>query len=242
MRNRLVRFVGLTIASVVLAVTLTVLWALAPWLLPPSLPPLPPPPAVAAAPGPLPGWPVAFDERITRADAFERIGMGFLLRLPGGDVVGVTTAHSLGGHDFAPIRFTYAGEAIAASFANLHAPLGTARTGSDLTVDYVLMRPDAPPDPAHVLEPDPRGAPQLGERVALYAGVKVLDGTVESVDAQGAWIRMDDWAQMAGLSGSPVVSRHTGKVVGMAIGINTQGGALRLGINPIGSILNVASR
>jgi hypothetical protein len=237
-----IRFLGLALASTTLAAGLTVLWVRLPWVLSAELPPLPPPPAIAAAPGPLPIGPVTFEERVEYAGAYYHVGMGFLLRLADDNIIGVTTAHSLGGRPFAPIRFTLGVEQIVASFAELHAPMGTARTGSDLTVDYVLLKPTAPPDAAYVLEADARGAPQPGERVALYGGAAILDGTVETVDARGAWIRMDGQPQLAGLSGSPVLSRHTGQVVGMVISGSTQPGVFRMGINPIGAILRAAGQ
>jgi hypothetical protein len=103
-------------------------------------------------------------------------------------------------------------------------------------------------DEGLVLEPDPRGAPQPGERVSLHSGLgdgrggpRILPATVESVDDNGAWIRMDEVFDPALMSGSPVVSQHTGRVVGMTIVMNWAPGTLRLGLNPIGSIIEKAS-
>jgi hypothetical protein len=210
-----------------------------------SLLPLPPPPIINAEPGDLPSGVVAFEERVNGA----LVGSGFLLELPDGDVIGVTTAHSLGEGNFYPLEFWRAGSGhVVAAFDELYAPLGRPRTGADMTIDYVLVRPAAPPDPSLVLRSDPRGEPQPGERVSLYSGLgdghdgqRVLPGTVEMVDANGAWVRMDEVFDPSTMSGSPLISQHTGKVVGMTIAMNWQPGILRIGVHPIGSIVSKAA-
>ncbi|HLF25717.1 MAG TPA: hypothetical protein VJG32_05230 [Anaerolineae bacterium] len=212
-------------------------------------PPLPPQPLIDAARGDPPAGVVAFEERVQTGSSPILVGSGFVLELPSGDVVGLTTAHSLGAGNFTPVIFTLAGrEQPVLTFSELYAPLGQPRTGADLTVDYVIMRPDTAPDPAIILRPDPRGAPQPGERVALYSGLgdgsgnpRIFQGTLESLDGNGAWIRMDEVFEPGMLSGSPVISQHTGQVVGMTIGMNWAPGTLRIGVNPIGSILNRAA-
>jgi hypothetical protein len=170
--------------------------------------------------------------------------------LPNGDVIGVTTAHSLGKDNFAPVAFVIAGgETVVATFNHLYAPLGTPKSGHNVSIDYVLMQPDAPPDRAIVLQPDSRGAPQPGERISLYSGrgdardgQRVLHGVVESIDANGVWIRMDGWFDPGGMSGSPVFSQHTGQVVGMIVAVSPRIGTVVIGVNPIGVILDKASK
>jgi len=213
-----------------------------------TLPPLPPPPTIAAERNDLPTGIVAFEERIQAGPGYTLAGSGFFLQLPDGDVIGVTTAHSLGGRNFAPMAFTTPGrDERVATFARLHAPPGQPRTGADMTIDYVLLRPDTPPPPAFVLHPDPRGSPQPGERVSLYSGLgdgqggqRILPGTVESVDHNGAWVRMDSLFDPGLMSGSPLLSQHTGWVVGMTIAMNLKPGVLMIGINQVGAILNRA--
>src|SRR3972149_6214117 len=215
---------------------------------PQPLPPLPPPPAIDAPRGELPSGIVSFVEQVQTGLGYAAIGCGFLLQLPNGDVIGVTTAHSLGEARFDPIAFVAAGRGdTVATFTSLYAPLGKPRTGANMTIDYVLMIPDAPVDPSIVLQPDPRGGPQPGERVSLYSGLgdgqggpRVLQGTIESVDENGAWIRMDESFNAGGMSGSPILSQHTGRVVGVTIVMNWTPGMLRIGINPIGSIVDKA--
>ena len=215
----------------------------------PFLPPLPLPPIITAGRGNLPTGIVAFEERIQADSGYVLLGSGFLLELPGGDVIGVTTAHSLGGREFAPMVFTLAGrDERAATFSRLYVPRGQPRTGADLTVDYVLLTPDALPAPAFVLRADPRGAPQPGERVSLFSGLgdgqggqRILPGVVESVDRNGTWVRMGSLFDPGLMSGAPVLSQHTGQVVGMTIAMSLRPGALMIGINPVGAILSKAT-
>jgi len=243
---------GKTLARVIIAVLAgvalggTVVLAIGPRIFVPSLPPLPPPPTITAPRGELPAGIVAFEERVGGSLA----GSGFLLELPNGDVVGVTTAHSLGEGHFAPLSFVAAGRGdVVATFRTLYAPLGRPQTDSNLTIDYVLMKPDTPPDPSIILRPDSRGKPQPGERVSLHSGLgdgkggqRILHGTVERVDATGAWARMDDVFDPGLMSGSPMISQHTGRVVGSVIVMSWVPGTLRIGINPIGEIVRAAQR
>jgi len=242
---------GKTIARVIIAILGGIALGGAAWLAVaprPFLPPLPPPPIITAPRGDLPTGIVAFEERMQSGAGYDLLGSGFFLELPDGRVIGVTTAHSLGGRDL-PMAFTVAGRGEqAATFSRLHVPRGQPRTGADMTIDYVLLRPDSPPAPVFVLHPDPRGAPQPGERVLLYSGLgdgrggqRVLPGVVESVDGNGAWVRMDSIFNPGLMSGSPVLSQHTGRVVGMTIAMSYRPGALSIGLNPVGAILSKAT-
>ena len=206
------------------------------------LPALPPPPTIDAPRGEAPTGVVVFEERALTDGGFAPVGSGFLLGLPNGDVIGLTTAHSVGQGNFPPIAFTMAnGSATIATFRRLYAPLGIPITGTILTNDYILMIPESQPAAAVVLQPDPRGAPQPGERVLLYSGQGrpgSEPGTVESVGPGGVWARMDHVFYPGGLSGSPVISQHTGRVVGMAVAASPRLGAIVIGISPIGAILS----
>jgi hypothetical protein len=124
---------------------------------------------------------------------------------------------------------------------------GNARTGEDMTIDYVLL--NVPTDyslqPDMILDPDPRGLPQAGERVILYSLVSdqghAFQGAVLSADPTAAWVVMDEAFDPSGLSGSPFVSQHTGKVIGMAIATTKRGGKVLLGLHPIGSLVAKAT-
>ena len=95
--------------------------------------------------------------------------------------------------------------------------------------------------------PDPRGAPQPGERVTLYSGLgdgrgglRVHEGTVQSVEDKAFWVLMDRWFNPSQMSGSPIVSQHTGQAVGMVVAGSPRLGRVLLGAHPIGSLVNLA--
>jgi len=218
--------------------------------------PTPAPPTILAPRGELPAGPVGLQEWVQAlGEGYHLAGSGFLLRvdrLDGGEVLGVTTAHSvaLGDPDLPVGRMAMrvAGRVdFVVEFDTLWGYPGRPRTGSDMTVDYVLLQTDAPVDPALVLAPDPRGAPQPGERVALWSGQgdghggqRVLEGTVQSVDETAVWVVMDELFVPGLMSGSPFVSQHTGQVVGMAIAASPRRRHMLIGMHPIGSIVDLA--
>jgi hypothetical protein len=137
---------------------------------------------------------------------------------------------------------------LAIEFDTLQGEPGEARTGEDMSVDYVLLHvPTAVAlDPALILDPDPRGLPQTGERVVLYSMLndqaRRFDGVVLSVDPTAVWVLMDQDFEPSGLSGSPFVSQHTGQVIGMAIATTRRGGKVLLGLHPIGSLVEKAQK
>lgn len=242
---------ALPVAALVTVAVLALLVARA-WVgAPPG--PTPPPPTILAPRGELPAGPVGLQEWVqVQGEAYHLAGSGFLLGLGSGDVVGVTTAHSvsLGDPDrpVERIALRVAGRADpVAEFDMLWGQPGQPRTGEDLTVDYVLLRMDQSVDPGLVLAPDPRGLPQPGERVSLISGQgdgnggrRLLEGTVQSVGDTAVWVLMDELFPPGMMSGSPFVSQHTGRVVGMAIAVTPRRDRLLLGAHPIGSIVRLA--
>ncbi len=184
------------------------------------------------------------------ADDYHPVGHGFLFRLPEGKVVGVTTAHSLSFSNQPALKniALALGEwsKLVIEFDTLYGKPGNARTGEDMSVDYVLLNVSIDPafDPALILDADPRGLPQPGERVALYSLVNdqphVFQGAVLSAEPTAIWVVMDDSFEPSGLSGSPFVSLYTGKVIGMAIATTKRGGKVLLGLHPIGSLVEKA--
>ncbi len=219
----------------------------------PSLPPeVPAAPVITASRGPLPNSPGGLIEW-TRYDggSYHPVGRGFLFRLRGqGDgalVVGVTTAHSLSFGVQPPLRnialALHEQTQPVIQFDTLHGEPGEARSGEDMSVDYVLLNvpTDAALDPALILDSDSRGLPQVGERVVLYTlmndQARRFDGAVLSVDPTAVWVVMDEVFDPSGLSGSPFVSQHTGQVIGMAIATTRRGGKVLLGLHPIGSLV-----
>ncbi len=215
--------------------------------------PTPPPPTILAPRGELPAGPVGLQEWAQyRGQAYSLVGSGFLILLGDGKIVGVTAAHSvlIGDLDrpLERIALSVASQTdFVAEFDTLWGQPGQPRTGGDMSVDYVLLRADRPVDSSFVLRPDPRGAPQPGERVSLFSGLgdghggrRILEGTVQSVDDAAVWVLMDELFNPSLMSGSPFVSQHTGQVVGMAIAVSPRRGRLLLGAHPIGSIVQLA--
>jgi hypothetical protein len=210
---------------------------------------VPPPPIIDAPRGALPPLPGGLVE-LTKygSDDYHPVGRAFLLRLPNGKVIGVTTAHSLSFQPSLQCIALAMGEQTQPlfEFDAFHGEPGQARTGEDMSVDYALLHvpTDIPLDPALLLYPDPRGLPQAGERVALYTLVndqpRRFDGAVLSSYPTAIWVVMDEEFEPSGLSGSPFVSQHTGQAIGMAIATMRSGGKVLLGLHPIGSLVEKA--
>lgn len=223
--------------------------------------PTPVPPFIAAPRGEIPSGPVALSEFAQyQGREYQQAGSGFLLRLADSTQLGVTTAHSLnlndpnGKLDRVTFRIP-ARPQVVAEFTALHGKPGYTMNGIDLSVDYALLQVNGTVDPALFLSPDPRGGPQPGERVSLFSGVGdppieryELAGTVVSADEHAAWALMDKESFNPGMmSGSPVLSHHTGQVVGMAVAASPRLTRLYptryrilIGLNPIGSIVDKA--
>jgi hypothetical protein len=210
----------------------------------------PPPPTILAPRGEMPSAAVAFREFAQyQGEAYRPVGCGFFLRLPGGQVVGVTPAHAVligdPGHPLERIalikskldRADFVGE-----FDTLWGPPGRHFTLEDMSLDYVLLRVDRPVEPGLVLTPDPRGLPQPGERVTLFSGVdgRAWAGTVQSAEDRSVWVVMDEKLDPSGMSGSPFVSQHTGQLMGMAVAASPRWNRVWLGVHPVGSLVRLA--
>jgi hypothetical protein len=180
------------------------------------------------------------------------VGSGFLLRLDGGDVIGVTTAHSVSlgdpNHPLERIVLGIAGHPEHRwEFETLHGPPGRSVGPNNLSADYLLLEVGQVIEEDLLVAPDPRGAPQPGERVTLYSGVgdgrgglRVHEGTVQAVEEKGFWMLMDRWFNPGQMSGSPIVSQHTGQVVGMVVVGSPRLGRVLMGAHPIGSLVDLA--
>jgi hypothetical protein len=220
---------------------------------PMPLAPTPLPPTILAPRREMPNGPVGLEEWAQyQGEAYRLAGSGFLLRLEDGRVVGVTTAHSLtlgqAERGLERVAFAVAGrDGFVAEFDAFQGLPGRARTGGDMTVDYVLMPAPATVEAGLALSPDPRGGPQPGERVSLFSGLgndsagrRVLDGVVQSAQSTAIWVLMDETFDAGLTSGSPLLSRHTGQVAGMAIAVAPRDGRVLIGFHPIGSIVRLA--
>lgn len=249
-----VRFV---VRGLILALPVAVLVSAA-WLLfqtPLGRPPeaTPPPPTILVPAGEVPTGTVGLREFVQyRGEDYRPAGSGFLLTLADASVVGATTAHGVSlDNPERPLKRIALGVDGGSQFVTEHDALrgspGRPRTGDDLTVDYLLLHVTQPVDPRFLLAPDPRGAPQHGERVLLYSGVadrdggqRILKGTVQSASDTAVWVLMDQVFNPYGMSGSPLISEHTGQAVGMAVAVSPRLNRLLVGVNPIGSLLQLA--
>ena len=215
--------------------------------------PTPAPPTILVPPGELPEGPVGLRQWVRYVgEDYGAMSCGFMFRLGDGDVVGVTVAHShsIGdpNHPLERIALGFPGRGeLVAEFDTLQGPPGRPRSGSDMRMDYILVQSDEAIDSRFVLEPDSRGAPQPGERVALFSGLsdgpdgqRALSGTVQSVSDEAVWVLMDDLFMAGSMSGSPFVSHHTGQVVGMLIAGTVRGKQMLLAAHPIGSLVSLA--
>ena len=215
--------------------------------------PTPPPPTLLAPQGEMPIGTVGLQEWAQyRGEPYRPVGSGFFLLLGNGEVAGVTTAHcvSIGdpNHPLERIALGVAGHPeLRWEFATLRGLPGNAVGPDDLSADYLLLKVDLPVPKDLLLVPDPRGAPQPGERVTLYSGLgngngglRALEGTVQSVDDRAFWVLMDQWFNPAQMSGSPIVSQHTGQAVGMVVVGSPRLGRFLLGAHPIGSLVGLA--
>jgi hypothetical protein len=249
-----IRFVvrGLLLA-VPLAVLISAGWIFFQTPLGRPLDPTPPAPTIIAPVGEMPAGPVGLQEWAQYwGEDYAPVGSGFLFSLAEGGIVGATAAHSVRvgspDHPLQRIALGVAGRAgFVAEFDTLRGQPGRSLTPDNLAVDYLLLEGNVPIEPGSVLVPDPRGAPQPGERVALYSGLgdgrggsSILEGTVQSVDDNAIWVLMDDRFNPGQMSGSPFVSQHTGQVVGMAVAASVRRTRLLIGAHPIGSLVGLA--
>jgi hypothetical protein len=216
--------------------------------------PTPPPPTILVPQSEMPTGMVGLQEWAQyRGEPYRTVGSGFFLQLDHGEVAGVTTAHSVSigdpNHPLERIALGAAGHPeLRWEFATLRGAPGHSVGPEDLSADYLLLKVDHTLPPDLLLLPDPRGAPQPGERVTLYSGLgdgngglRVLEGTVQSVDDKAFWVLMDRWFNPGQMSGSPFVSQHTGQAVGMVVVGSPRLGRFLLGAHPIRSLVGLAT-
>jgi hypothetical protein len=214
--------------------------------------PIPPQPTITAPRGDLPQGHAGLVEWVKfYGQTPGGAGCGFLLRLPNGEIIGVTTAHSLyfsgwPGRALESVFFSLPGSAEAiVSFDAFYGRPGEVFTQYRFAKDYVLLKTTQPVDETLILDPDPRGAPQAGERVSLYSGLgdgagepRAWEGTITAVGPEAVWAQMDEQFDPGGMSGSPLLSQHTGQVVGMVV--SGGGSPVMLGFHPIGALVQKA--
>lgn len=204
--------------------------------------PMPRPPSITALRGNMPtGWPGLEAYAVYEGSEPVLSGSGFIFQLPAGGPVAAAAAHSFdlaGGLQ----RVQLGNDESSIDLDVLHGMPGEARTfGTDLTNDFTLFAVREQSLPVVILDPDERGFPQPGERVVLYPGFGAENGkrlgTILESNRDSAWVVMDEAFEPGMMSGSPIVSTHTGKVVGMALAAGLREGHTVIGMHPIGSLV-----
>jgi hypothetical protein len=246
---------GLVIALVMVAIGLLILYFALPFIFPgPPSGPIPAVPTIYSPAGELPVAQVGLQEwALYRNETIRCVGSGFFFKISDSSVIATTTAHSLEiGNKEKPLEvvaFKIPGEdQFSAELVKLHGEPGQARLfGQNLSKDYVLLQVEHRPEDELILVPDPRGNAQPGERVVLHSGhcgeesgARIFHGSVLTVDEHGIWVVMDDDINPATMSGSPVLSMHSGKVIGMTTAAAIQEGRILIGINPIINLMERA--
>jgi hypothetical protein len=198
-------------------------------------------PVIDAPPGDLPGGVVGLTGRVQTVGL--SFGCGFLLALGDGRRVGVATAHAAPA--VAPewsARFYAVDGSVMADLPRMLARGRTFRQdhfGSDTSIWSVDERTVV----GSSLQPDPRGQAQVGERVVLYSNREegAMAGVVMVVLKEATWIQLDEVIDPRGLSGCPVVSAYTGRLIGMAVA-GSGGSATVIGLNPVGLLVEKAAK
>lgn len=190
------------------------------WVEVPVFAAVPGAPVINAPPGDLPqGWAALSGEVGGRSMA-----CGFLLELPGGSRLGVSTSHA--------VPWSWSGDEAVMRAADGQVVVrlggmlrrGQPAWGRRLALDYGLWSVQEVTQSAVFLQPDPRGQAQVGEAVRVYSRERAAEGgsqswsaVVMAVEPEVTWIQLEASFNPLGYSGCPVLSAHTGRLVGMAV-------------------------
>jgi hypothetical protein len=116
--------------------------------------------------------------------------------------------------------------------------------GSSLAEDFVIFALDLKPDGVTVLEADPRGRPDKGERVRVLGVPAVIPrddddifGTVALATDERLEVNLDVPEDLRGWGGGPVISLESNRVVGLLEAAWPSGGTLRVAAAPIGVVV-----
>ncbi len=208
----------------------------------PQAGPTPPPPVINAARGTLPVGTLAF----TGLTQGHVISCGFLLELDDGQRVGVSAAHATPRQPSGiPAEFRFADGKPAAILTSQIAH-GRVFYQNHFSTDYALwsVAEDTPIE--RFLKPDPRGQGQPGERILVLRqageyerGPNGWPGVITRVTPEATWVQLDDSFDPRGYSGCPVISQHTGRLIGMAVAGANQHPVV-MGLHPAGSLVEKA--
>ena len=130
---------------------------------------------------------------------------------------------------------------------------GQTFIGDQFTLDYVLWSVDPAVDPARFLQP--RSAPtwpnpanrstSTGPALTAPAAPCAGRGSWSAPNVNSIWVQLEDSFSPNGYSGCPVVSRVTGRLIGMAVAgadlpLATGGAAVVIGLHPAASLVEKA--
>lgn len=138
-------------------------------------------------------------------------------------------------------------ERLVATSRALHAPPGRPfADGVPLRADYLVFALEAPPEGARVLQAARDREPGaledarvriLGPPNAIAQDEDDIFGSVQEVKDSRIEVRLDVPTDLRGWGGAPVLHDGTGRVVGLLQAAWPEGGTLRVGVAPIGGVL-----
>ncbi|MBI3864091.1 MAG: hypothetical protein HY290_19585, partial [Planctomycetia bacterium] len=180
-------------------------------------------------------------------------GTAFFVRAPNGATVAVTASHYLdqNGPALNHVRLlsVTAAEPTALTDSAIcwGLPGGEGVRGendvTDLRADRFLLPVSVDERFVHVLDLDDRPGPQPGEMVWFPdkqpgepGGFRLLAGTVIQVETRFVCVELDTALKLQSQSGSPVISRINGKVLGLLGGGTEESGTTILFLNPAAEI------
>jgi hypothetical protein len=203
-----------------------------------------PPPVILVPSGPLPGGYRAFGGTYNG----NTFSCGFLLDLEDGRRVAVNAAHSIPHLPPQTPGELWAPDGKRAALLKGQIAYGQIFSQNRFSMDYVLWTVADDTAPEYFLKPDPRQQVEPGERVWVYSlsengagGSKLWPGAVMSAAPDAIWIQLEDSFNPAGFSGCPVISQHTGRVLGMAVSGANQPPVV-MGLHPVASLVEKARK
>lgn len=157
-------------------------------------------------------------------------GTGSIIRAPNGLMIGLTSAHFINfcGPQLIEVQWldVKTGKPIARSLKSYGMP---GYEGSydplDLRSDYFLLVVEGNLESQRVFELDNRSAVEVGERiwfpdknVTANSGNRLIGGTLSKTSAEYLLVTLDESIDLQSRSGTPIISQHTGKVIGILVG------------------------
>ncbi|MFO0812221.1 MAG: hypothetical protein U0796_03320 [Gemmatales bacterium] len=176
-----------------------------------------------------PTQPILFQPAFLWQDSKEtRQGTGFLVSVPDGRVVGITSAHFINFDGPALIKAAWLDmrtKIQAVRFSKCFGKPGNGGTSNvlnvDLQSDYLIMLADNEVDKQWIVALDDRDAPILGEPVCFpnkdakaELGFNPVRGHVSKIQPEYITIKLSFPVALQSQSGSPIISLTNGKVIG----------------------------